>query len=193
MIFQNRCWVFGPGVEFTGKGGEEPLSGEERAGRLLLSAQRFAARVPGLRGPRLRRTGWARGLRPDHSFWPLPPAALAQQSRQACEERPRSAGGWCARGPGGIERGERQGGMDNLQRLGKKLPDLVPGGLGFSLIKMPWSRSRPAANASRNCTRSAPSARCGASTMKSSGPGRHRDRTGTARPGAGLPTGVREG
>ena len=29
MIFQNRCWVFGPGVEFTGKGGEEPLSGEE--------------------------------------------------------------------------------------------------------------------------------------------------------------------
>src|SRR5208283_3357817 len=54
MIFQNRCWVFGPGIEFTGKGGEEPLSlsGEERAGRLLLSAQRFAARVPGLRGPR---------------------------------------------------------------------------------------------------------------------------------------------
>ena len=29
MIFQNRCWVFRPGVEFTGKGGEEPLSGEE--------------------------------------------------------------------------------------------------------------------------------------------------------------------
>ena len=37
-------------MEFTGKGGEEPLSGEERAGRLLLSAPRFAARVPGLRG-----------------------------------------------------------------------------------------------------------------------------------------------
>jgi len=36
MIFQNRCWVFGPGIEFTGKGGEEPLSGEERAGRFLL-------------------------------------------------------------------------------------------------------------------------------------------------------------
>ena len=51
-FFQDRCGVFGPGVEFTGKGGEEPLSGEERAGRLLLSAQRFAARVPGLRGPR---------------------------------------------------------------------------------------------------------------------------------------------
>ena len=29
IIFQNRCWVSGPGVEFTGKGGEEPLSGEE--------------------------------------------------------------------------------------------------------------------------------------------------------------------
>ena len=29
MIFQNRCWVSGPGVEFTDKGGEEPLSGEE--------------------------------------------------------------------------------------------------------------------------------------------------------------------
>ena len=29
IIFQNRCWVCGPGVEFTGKGGEEPLSGEE--------------------------------------------------------------------------------------------------------------------------------------------------------------------
>ena len=29
MIFQNRCWVFRPDVEFTGKGGEEPLSGEE--------------------------------------------------------------------------------------------------------------------------------------------------------------------
>ncbi len=28
-LFQNRCWVSGPGVEFTGKGGEEPLSGEE--------------------------------------------------------------------------------------------------------------------------------------------------------------------
>jgi len=28
-IFQNRCWVCGPGVEFTGKGGEEPLSGEK--------------------------------------------------------------------------------------------------------------------------------------------------------------------
>jgi len=26
IIFQNRCWVSGPGVEFTGKGGEEPLS-----------------------------------------------------------------------------------------------------------------------------------------------------------------------
>lgn len=39
MIFQDRCWVSGPGIEFTGKGGEEPLSGEERAGRLLLSAQ----------------------------------------------------------------------------------------------------------------------------------------------------------
>ncbi len=50
MIFQNRCWVSGPGVEFTGKGGEEPQSSEERAGRLLLSAPRFAARVPGQRG-----------------------------------------------------------------------------------------------------------------------------------------------
>ena len=49
MIFQNRCWVFGPGVEFTGKGGEEPLSGEEGR-RLLLSAPQLAARVPGLRG-----------------------------------------------------------------------------------------------------------------------------------------------
>src|SRR5271157_4298213 len=29
MISQNRRWVFGPGVEFTGKGGEEPLSREE--------------------------------------------------------------------------------------------------------------------------------------------------------------------
>ena len=29
ILFQNRCWVSGPGVEFTGKGGEEPLSGEE--------------------------------------------------------------------------------------------------------------------------------------------------------------------
>src|SRR5271157_6580073 len=29
IIFQNRCWVSAPGVEFTGKGGEEPLSGEE--------------------------------------------------------------------------------------------------------------------------------------------------------------------
>ena len=29
IIFQNRCWVSGPGVELTGKGGEEPLSGEE--------------------------------------------------------------------------------------------------------------------------------------------------------------------
>ena len=29
MIFQNRCWVFRPDVEFTGKGGEEPRSGEE--------------------------------------------------------------------------------------------------------------------------------------------------------------------
>ena len=28
-IFQNRCWVFRPDVEFTGKGGEEPRSGEE--------------------------------------------------------------------------------------------------------------------------------------------------------------------
>jgi hypothetical protein len=27
-----------------------------------------------------------------------------------CEERPRSAGGRCAKAPGGIERGERQGG-----------------------------------------------------------------------------------
>ncbi len=50
MIFQNRCWVSGPGVEFTGKGGEEPQSSEERAGRLLLSAPQLAARVPGLRG-----------------------------------------------------------------------------------------------------------------------------------------------
>ena len=32
IIFQNRCWVSGPGVEFTGKGGEEPLSGEEGRG-----------------------------------------------------------------------------------------------------------------------------------------------------------------
>ncbi len=29
MIFQNRCWVSGPGVEFTGKRGEEPLPSEE--------------------------------------------------------------------------------------------------------------------------------------------------------------------
>ena len=29
IIFQNRCWVSRPSVEFTGKGGEEPLSGEE--------------------------------------------------------------------------------------------------------------------------------------------------------------------
>src|SRR5271165_422173 len=27
--FKYRCWVFAPGVEFTGKRGEEPLSGEE--------------------------------------------------------------------------------------------------------------------------------------------------------------------
>jgi len=37
-------------VEFTGKGGDERLSGEKRAGRLLLSAPQLAARVPGLRG-----------------------------------------------------------------------------------------------------------------------------------------------
>ena len=49
MIFQNRCWVSGPGVEFTGNGGEERLS-VKRAGRLLLGAPRSAARVPGLRG-----------------------------------------------------------------------------------------------------------------------------------------------
>ncbi len=49
VIFQNRCWVSGPGVEFAGKGGEEPLSGEEGRG-LLLSASRFADRVLGLRG-----------------------------------------------------------------------------------------------------------------------------------------------
>ena len=35
MIFQNRCWVFGPGVEFTGKGGDERLSGEEGRAPLL--------------------------------------------------------------------------------------------------------------------------------------------------------------
>src|SRR5208337_2190189 len=43
---------------------------------------------------RLRSGCWCPALRhSDHSFWPLPPAALAQQSRRACEQRPRSAGG----------------------------------------------------------------------------------------------------
>ncbi len=42
IIFQNRCWVSGPGVEFTGKGGEEPLSGEE-------------GRAPPLESPAVRR------------------------------------------------------------------------------------------------------------------------------------------
>jgi hypothetical protein len=42
IIFQNRCWVFGPGIEFTGKGGEEPLSGEE-------------GRAPPLERPAVRR------------------------------------------------------------------------------------------------------------------------------------------
>ena len=42
IIFQNRCWVSGPGVEFTGKGGEEPLSGEE-------------GRAPPLGSPAVRR------------------------------------------------------------------------------------------------------------------------------------------
>ena len=49
MIFRNRCWVSGPGVEFTGKGGEELLSGEEgRAPPLECPAA--CRRVPGQRG-----------------------------------------------------------------------------------------------------------------------------------------------
>ena len=49
-IFQNRCWVSGPGVEFTGKGGEEPLSGEERAGRLLGGRENGSAELPAPNG-----------------------------------------------------------------------------------------------------------------------------------------------
>src|SRR5271157_6150191 len=82
MIFQNRCWVFGPGVEFTGKGGEVPQSGEERAGRLLLSAPRFAARVPGLRGviamgsklKFLRKGGAERWMAHEHGEFGIGPA-----------------------------------------------------------------------------------------------------------------------
>lgn len=67
--------------------------------------------------------------------------------------------------PSGVTGGRTSGQTAHrLATARRKLPDLVPGGSGFSLIKMTRPRSRPAAHASRNCTRSAPSARCGAST-----------------------------
>ena len=44
--FQNRCWVSGPGVEFTGKGEAKSRCQVKRAGCLPLSAPRSAARGP---------------------------------------------------------------------------------------------------------------------------------------------------
>ncbi len=62
MIFQNRCWVSGPGVEFTGKGGEEPQSGEERAGRLLERREPCCRAVRSPRGVAYH--VWPRPFRP---------------------------------------------------------------------------------------------------------------------------------
>ena len=89
-----------------------------------LQVREAKSRSPVKRGPgRLLsecpapRTGWAWGLRPDHSFGPSRPRLSLSRVGKRARNGLAPQGGPARDGPGGIERGERQQGLDNLQRL----------------------------------------------------------------------------